>query len=48
MKITLFQDLKTRPSRYVWEKGEREKGGEGRREEDEGGWEQACTHYYPA
>ena len=45
MKITLSQDLGTRPSRYVWEQGERkrEKGGEGGRGEDEGGGEQACT-----
>ena len=42
MKITFSQDLMTRPSRYVW-KGEREKGGEGGRGEDEGGGEQACT-----
>ena len=40
---TLSQDLGTRPSRYVWEKGEKEKGGEGGRGEDEGGGEQACT-----
>ena len=31
----------------MWEKGEREKGGEGGRGgEDEGGGEQACTHYH--
>ena len=46
MTSTLFQDLMTRPSRYVWEKGEREKGGEGGRGEDEGGGEQVCTHYH--
>ena len=43
MISTLSQDLMTRPSRYVWEKGEKEKGGEGGRGEDEGGGEQACT-----
>ena len=43
MKSTLPQDLLTRPSRYVWEKGEGEKGGEGGRGEDEGGGEQVCT-----
>ena len=48
MRSTLSQDLMTRPSRYVWEKGEKEKGGEGGRGEDEGGGEPACTHYHHA